>query len=162
MIFVAVGTQKFSFNRLLQSVDELVAGGTIREPVFAQTGHSGYEPANYESAAFLSKEEFAQKISSCDLLITHSGVATIVAGLKEGKPVIVAPRLKKYGEHVDDHQVQIAESFSDQNYVIMCCDMEQLPDCVEQAKNHKFDRYVSQRQLMQETIAEFLNDYMKL
>ena len=52
-----------------------------------------------------------KKIRECDVLITHSGVATIIAGLKNDKKVIVVPRLAKYGEHVDDHQVQIAESF---------------------------------------------------
>lgn len=36
MIYVAVGTQKFQFNRLLRNVDDLIESGVISEPVFAQ------------------------------------------------------------------------------------------------------------------------------
>ena len=44
MIFVTLGTQNFSFNRLLEMVDRLVAEGVIQEPVMIQTGYSTYEP----------------------------------------------------------------------------------------------------------------------
>ena len=76
MVFVAVGTQKFPFNRLLKAVDELIEQGRLEEEVFAQVGHSDYVPRNYAYKDFLSKEEFQSCIERCDLLITHSGVAT--------------------------------------------------------------------------------------
>ena len=161
MIFVAVGTQKFPLNRLLCALDELISQGSITEAVFAQTGHSTYLPEHYESQAFLSKESFEENIQNCDLLITHSGVATIVAGLKRNKPVIVVPRLAKYAEHVDDHQIQIAESFSEQNFVIMCSDTANLAACIVEAKRHEFDHYVSQRKRMLETIQQYLMKNMK-
>jgi len=156
MIFVALGTQKFQFNRLLQMIDQLLADGKIAEPVFAQVGNSDYEPRNFQYASFLDKNEFEEKIRECDVLITHSGVATIIAGLKNEKKVIVVPRLSKYGEHVDDHQVQIAESFSKQNYVIMCAENDNLEKLIARAKHHEFAKYVSQRKQMVETIEDFL------
>ena len=119
MIFVALGTQKFQFNRLLQMIDQLLDEGKIKETVFAQIGNSDYRPKNYKYASFLDKNEFEDRIRNSNLLITHSGVATIITGIKNNKKVIVVPRLAKYGEHVDDHQVQIAQSFSKQNYVMM-------------------------------------------
>lgn len=103
MIFLTVGTQKFPFNRLLRAVDTLVADGVLDEEVFAQTGHSNYVPQNYAFRDFIGKTEFEQYVRNYDLLITHSGVATIITGLKLGKPIIVVPRFAKYGEHVDDH-----------------------------------------------------------
>ena len=48
MIFITTGSQKFQFNRLLQKIDELVADGTIKDKVFAQSGYSDYAPKNYE------------------------------------------------------------------------------------------------------------------
>lgn len=156
MIYVAVGTQKFPFNRLLSMVDKMIADGMIDEEVFAQIGHSDYLPKYYKFKKFLSKDEFDNYVKRCDLLITHSGVATIIAGLKHNKPVIVVPRLAKYGEHVDDHQVQIAESFSEQNLIMMCDENCNLEKMVNQAKEHSFSKYESQRELIVKTIRDYL------
>jgi len=156
MIFVAVGTQKFQFNRLLKAIDDLIADGQLAHEVFAQSGHSDYVPRNYACKDFLSKEEFQSCISRCDLLITHSGVATIISGLKLEKKVVVLPRFACFGEHVDDHQLQIAQSFSDKNFVLMCQDAEQLADTIRRAESHRFAKYVSQRDLVLKTIREYL------
>lgn len=156
MIFVSLGTQKFQFNRLLQMMDQLITDGKITESVFAQTGNSDYLPQHFQYASFLDKSAFENKIRECDVLITHSGVATIIAGLKNEKKVIVVPRLAKYGEHIDDHQLQIAESFSKQNYVIMCTENDNLAGLIIKAKHHEFAKYISQRKQMVETIQAFL------
>ena len=157
MIFVALGTQKFQFNRLLQMIDQLLDDERIDEPVFAQVGNSDYKPKNFKYTSFLDKYEFEEKIKECDVLITHSGVATIIAGIKNEKKVIVVPRLSKYGEHVDDHQIQIAQSFSKQNYVIMYTESADLEKLITKAKHHEFAKYVSQRKQMIKTIEDFLN-----
>lgn len=153
-IFVAVGTQKFQFNRLIKAVDDYVA--ISGEKAFGQIGKSAYIPKNYEYKEFLSKEEFAENLIQCDIVITHSGVATIIESLKLGKPVIVIPRLKKYGEHVDDHQIQIAESFDENGLVSMCLDLEKLGDALGIVKNKKFKQYTSQRLKMIRTIEEYI------
>lgn len=157
MIFVAVGTQKFQMNRLLKEIDNCIEGRDITEKVFAQIGNSTYHPKNYEYSAFLCKEDFEERVKECNLLITHSGVATIITGLKFDKPVIVVPRLAKYGEHVDDHQLQIADSFQELNFVIKCQDVSKLSEAITEARSHKFDRYISQREKMIETVELFID-----
>lgn len=157
MIYVAVGTQKFQFNRLLKALDELVECGVITDEVFAQVGHCTYCPTNYKYQDFLSKEEFDKYIDKCDLLITHSGVATIIAGLKHNKPVIVIPRLVKYGEHVDNHQVQIADSFMKKNLVMKYEEDADLGKLIVEAKVHQFDKYISQRGYVVSTIKDYIN-----
>lgn len=157
MIFVAVGTQKFPFNRLLRLVDELVAQGVIQEPVIAQTGNSDYQPKNYEYERFFDKESFENYVRSCDVLVTHSGVATIITGLKFEKKVIVVPRLARFAEHVDDHQVQIAQSFAKQNLVMMCGENDDLARLLHDVRHHSFSKYVSQRNLVVQTIRDYLN-----
>ena len=156
MIFVAVGTQKFPFDRLLKGIDDLIAQGQLEADVFAQIGHTDYVPKNYQYQNFLSKDDFQSYISGCDLLITHSGVATIIAGMKLEKPVVVVPRFASYGEHVDDHQLQIAESFSDKNLVLMCKDVEELAETVQEARTHVFAKYVSQKEQIVNTLREYL------
>ena len=156
MIFVAVGTQKFPFDRLLKGIDDLIEQGQLEADVFAQIGHTDYVPKNYQYQNFLSKDDFQSYISNCDLLITHSGVATIIAGMKLEKPVVVVPRFASYGEHVDDHQLQIAESFSDKNLVLMCKDVEELAETVQEARTHVFAKYVSQKEQIVNTLREYL------
>lgn len=156
MIFVALGTQKFQLNRLLRTVDQLIEAGVIREPVFAQIGHSDYVPRHFSWTPFLSKAEFEEKISRCRLLITHSGVGTIITGLKLEKPVIVYPRLAKYREHVDDHQLQIGMSFQEKNYVLLCREEDRLEERIREAEQHSFDVYVSRNSCVLQTIREFL------
>lgn len=157
MIFVAVGTQKFPFDRLLKKIDKLIMANIIKEEVYAQIGHSMYKPKRYQYSNFLSKEEFELNINKCDILVTHSGVATIIDGLKHNKPVIVVPRLAKYGEHVDDHQIEIANSFSSQNYVIYADENMNLGYAISKARRHKFNQYISQHDTAINTIKSFID-----
>ena len=156
MIFVAVGTQKFPFNRLLKGIDDLIEQGELEDEVFAQIGHTDYAPRTYGYTDFLNQDDFLSRISSCDVLITHSGVATIIAGMRLEKPVVVVPRFADYGEHVDDHQLQIADSFSSKNLVLMCKEVEDLAQLVKRAKTHTFSKYVSQRARVTQTIRDYL------
>ncbi len=155
MIFVVLGTQKFPFNRLLMQIDNLIEQKEIKESVFAQIGHSDYEPRHLNYVRFLNKEEFDKKIEECSLLITHSGVGTIISGFRYHKPVIVVPRLEKYGEHVDNHQLEIAKTFSNKNYVL-CCEENNLRELIEKSRDYQFDKYVSHRENLIDTIAGYL------
>lgn len=130
MIFVSLGTQKFQLNRLLSEIDELIEDGVINEPVFAQIGNSTYLPRNFEYKNFLSQHDFHIKINECDVLITHGGVGSIQNGLKLNKKVIVYPRLSKYGEHVDDHQTEIAEKYDQYGYCLSVSETKSLRDCL--------------------------------
>lgn len=157
MIFVTLGTQKFQFDRLLKYIDEQIENGKIKEKVFAQIGNSTYQPKNYEYKDFLDKTEFNEMIKESSLIITHSGVGTIIASINENKPVIVVPRLKKHGEHVDDHQLQIAESFSQKNFVISNGEeIEDLLNNIKKSKKHKFDKYKSSNKKIQSIIEDFI------
>lgn len=156
MIFVAVGMQKFPFNRLLKDIDDLIQKGLVEEEVFAQIGNSDYIPQNYKYKSFMSKEEFDETVAKSSLLITHSGVGTIISGLNRHKPIIVYPRLAKYGEHVDNHQLEIAYYFSQMKYVIMYNESTPLCDLIKMSKDFKFEEYKSQKTKAIDVIREYL------
>lgn len=158
MIFVTVGTQKFPFNRLLVELDALVESGFDEDEIFAQIGCSDYVPQNYEYVKQLSKEEFDACMRRCKLLITHGGVATIATALKYRKPVIVVPRLARYGEHVDDHQEEIAETFSTQNYVLKHRDGEKIGEEISQAQSCRFACYISKREMVMQVIKDYIRE----
>lgn len=155
MIFVTVGTQRFPFERLLRQADALAAEGTD-EPVFAQTGHCTYIPTHCGHQSFLSKAEFAKKIEEASCVVTHSGVGTIIAALKRNKPVVVVPRLRRYGEHVDDHQLDIAQAFAQKGIVLVCGEGASLPRLVKKSRSFVFQKYQSQQQRLLDTISGYL------
>ena len=115
MILLIVGTQKFQFNRLLMTIDKLIDEKKITERVVAQVGNSDYKPVNYEFQDFFDSNKFDLLMDESTLIITHGGVGSIVSALKKNKKVIVVPRLKKYNEHIDDHQLEIVEEFKKEN-----------------------------------------------
>jgi len=155
-VFASVGTQKFPFNRLLGLVDQAAAQGGPQDRFFAQTGFSDFQSPRIESKPFLQKEEFEDRIQNCDLLIVHGGVGTIITALKYQKKIIVVPRLCKYGEHVDDHQMQIAESFEQKNLVLCYREGDDIRRLAEEAMGHSFAAYVSHRADMVSTIENYL------
>lgn len=127
-IFITLGSQKFQFNRLLIAVDKLCEKKVISgEDVFAQTGYSDYVPRNYSYNNFLDRDEFSVEMGKADIVITHGGTGAIIGAVKKGKKVIAVPRRAKYGEHVDDHQLQLIKQFDDLNLICPCRDAVVVP-----------------------------------
>ena len=143
MIFITLGSQKFQFNRLLKAMDQLVEQGKIIEEVFAQTGYSDYKPKNYAFKPFLDRDEFAKITERADIVVTHGGTGAIIGAVKKGKKVIAVPRLAKYGEHVDDHQLQLVGQFQELNLIYECDDCQQLGEAITNIKDMKFNVYIS-------------------
>lgn len=156
MIFVSLGTQKFQFNRLLKAMDELKKKGLVKDTVLAQRGNSDYIPEHYESVAFMDKNEFLKNIRDCSLMICHSGVGTIISGLDYEKKIIVMPRLSKYKEHVDDHQVEIARIFEKQGYILMADKEEMLYPKICQAEEFTPKKYASSTHRIEKLIMDFI------
>lgn len=156
MIFITLGSQKFQFNRLLEAVDDLVEKGIIADKVFAQSGYSDYKPKNYEYKQFLDRDEFAECEANADIVITHGGTGAIIGAVKKGKKVIAVPRLAKYGEHVDDHQLQLIEQFKDQNLICGLNDCSEIEEGLKFVKNHEFNTYKSNTSTIIENIEKFI------
>lgn len=115
MIFVTVGTHEQQFNRLVEEVDKLKEDGVIKEDVFIQTGFSTYEPKHCQWSKLISYKEMNNKIKEARIVITHGGPASFIAPLQIGKIPIVVPRQEKYGEHVNDHQLEFAKNVEERN-----------------------------------------------
>lgn len=157
MIFVTLGSQKFQFNRLLKSVDDLVEKAILKDEVFAQSGYSNYKPIHYKYKQFLSREEFAEMEEKADIVITHGGTGAIIGAVKKGKKVIAIPRLARYGEHVDDHQLQLIAQFKEQNLICGLDDCGELEEGLRYVKSHEFNSYESNTQTIIDSIEKFIN-----
>ena len=139
-IFVTLGSQKFQFNRLLSALDNIP---TENYKVFAQIGYSDYKPSNFEFVDFLTRDEFANKVSEADLIITHAGTGAIVTALKHKKKVLAVPRLSKYGEHVDNHQMEILNVFVENNYIKGIIELDRFEDAILETLDTDFAQFAS-------------------
>ena len=131
LIFVTVGSRKYPFDRLFRKLDELCEEKIIIDKIFAQTGTSLYKPQYYEYKNFISPQEFDERITDADIIISHGASGSIMKALNAGKKVIAVTRLEKYGEHINDHQLQNNEAFSKNGYVLMADpELRDLHDCL--------------------------------
>ncbi|NLM66898.1 MAG: multidrug MFS transporter [Enterococcus sp.] len=119
MIFVTVGTHEQQFNRLIKEVDRLVEIGVIAEEVIIQTGFSTYVPSYCTHEKFYSYDEMASLMERARLIITHGGPASFMKVLSMGKTPIVVPRLKKFEEHVNNHQIEFVEKIIHRGYPLL-------------------------------------------
>lgn len=160
MIFLTVGTQ-FPFDRLVRALDNIVEDGLIDEEIFAQIGKSSYKPRNFTSVDSLDAVLYHKQVQKASNIIGHAGVGTIMMALENNKPLLVMPRLKKYGEVVNDHQVAIARRFEESGYLLTAYEVEELPVKVEKLKSFVPKKRQTQTQKMVERISKFLNDFIE-
>ena len=113
MIFVTVGTHEQPFDRLIEEIDNLKKNGTIQEEVIIQTGFSSYEPKYCQWSKLIPYQQMIKNVEDARIVITHGGPASFVMPLQIGKTPIVVPRQRKYGEHINDHQVEFARNVAD-------------------------------------------------
>lgn len=156
MIFITLGSQKFQFNRLLKKIDQLIKSQIIKDEVFAQVGYSDYQPINYNYKTFLDREEFQNFMKNSSLVITHGGTGAIITAVKAGKKVIAIPRLSQYGEHVDDHQLQLLEQFNGMGIILPCYDIEELDKKIIEIEKIQLKPYISNTKTILDDIERYI------
>ena len=157
MIFLAVGTQ-FPFDRLVKAVDDAFEGGWIKEELFAQIGQSSHKPRNFQSAQLLEKKSFDKRLKEASAIISHAGMGIMTIALDNEKPLLVMPRLRRYREVVNDHQVAIAKKFEQLGHVLAAYSVEELPEKIKRLSTFRPKRRKSHAQLVAGRITEFLNE----
>lgn len=130
-IFVTVGSRNYPFDRLFKKLDELCEEGIIQGEMFAQVGTSKYQPKHYEYKDFISQDEFLERVKWADIVVSHGASGSIMKALNAGKKVIAVTRLEKYGEHINDHQIQNNEAFAENGYVVAVFEMDELGKAFE-------------------------------
>lgn len=116
--FVAVGTHVQAFDRLLRAVDRAVERGVLPAPAAGQAGVSEYSAGSVALEPFLAPDDMAESIRRSRYVVCHAGCGIISAALREGRRPLVMPRLRRHGEHVDDHQLQIVDKLAATGLVV--------------------------------------------
>ena len=134
MILVMLGTQNNDFHRLLEEIEKNIENGNINEEVVVQAGFTNYKSDKMKIFDMTSKENLEKLIEQSDLITTHAGVGSIEMSLEQNKKVIAVPRLKKYREHVNDHQRDIEKKLNKEGYLIGIDDVSELNVALKKIK----------------------------
>ena len=103
---VTVGTQEgYSFDRLYDALVPLLADC---DEVLWQTGSQDVSRWGIDGRDRVPHAELNEAVGEADVVIAHSGTGSAITAFEQGKFPILVPRLAKHGEHIDDHQLQIA------------------------------------------------------
>ncbi len=143
MIFVTLGANPHPFTRLAKKMDEMFGSGEIKEDVIMQLGTTPYKPAHiknykkfFETGAGGEHEKI---LRNCSIIISHAGLGNIMQARKFKKPIIVVPRRKKYGEHIDDHQSEIAKYMEKRGMCVAVYDLKSLKEKIQEAKKMRLE-----------------------
>lgn len=123
-IFVTLGTiSPYRFDSLVDRISQVCAGQSVE--VVWQLGCTTRTDVCGSSYAELSSGDFDAYVDWADVVVSHSGVGTCLRLLELGVKPLLVPRLRSRGEHVDDHQLQIARDL-EQRGLVSCRDAERL------------------------------------
>lgn len=140
MILVTVGTQKQQFNRIFKLIENSEC--LKDEKIIAQIGYTKYSNKKVKTFDFISLDKMNKYILQSDLVITHGGVGTIFSALKQGRKVIAIPRLLKYEEHINDHQIEICEELEKEGYIIYYRDgIDNLDELIKKINTLQLKKY---------------------
>ena len=127
MILVTVGTNEARFDRLLEALEDLPEGTDL----FVQHGPSPIRPAGATCTDYLGFDELVEKMREARAVVTHAGVGSVLTALLNGTRPIVVPRLQRFGEAVDDHQLHFGRRAESAGFVSLVEDTAELARVIE-------------------------------
>jgi UDP-N-acetylglucosamine transferase subunit ALG13 len=114
VILVSVGTHTAPFDRLVVAADEYAR--SVSEDVVIQRGVSRLVPRHARFFDFCTSAEFGNLIRESRVVVCQAA-DTVVDALRLRRPVVAVPRMRKYGEVINDHQVDFANALASRGWV---------------------------------------------
>jgi UDP-N-acetylglucosamine transferase subunit ALG13 len=129
LIFATVGSHpSFKFDRLLRALESVKTDDLV-----VQYG-PGDPPANARRAErWMPFEEILAQMARASCVVSHGGVGTILCAVRAGRVPVVLPRLRRFAETVDDHQLELARALAETDRVILVEDATELADAIGRA-----------------------------
>jgi beta-1,4-N-acetylglucosaminyltransferase len=129
--FVSVGNATQSFSRLIDAVVKIAP--RLPQPVVMQHGNTALKGTECIAQPFMDMEKFGCLMSQSQLLILHAGAGSVIHALQAGKVPVVMPRRAKYGEIVDDHQLEFAQTLAAAGKIVLAEEAQDLTEAVAEA-----------------------------
>ena len=180
MIFVSLGTQDKPFNRIIDYILKLKEEIKELEDIeivfqIGQTKLSEEEKSKIEKLNekiknkedknitvfnMLKPEEMKKYIINSSIVITHAGVGTIMECIENNKDIIVLPRKEENGEHVNNHQEEIAFEMEKNGLLYKVDTYEKMKEIVieliKNSNNNKEKKYISNNEKFNDMLIDYL------
>jgi len=153
MIFLTVGTHYLGFERLVKKMDEI--SSKLDEEIIAQIGLTKYKPKNMKYFNFTDEKKLLDLYKKARIVVSHAGAGTVLTILQHGKIAIIVPRLKKYNEHIDNHQLELSEVLDKEGKAIVVYKIETLEEAIKKTKTKNY-----QKSKRDKTLIKFLKEYI--
>lgn len=146
MILVLLGTQPFSFSRLL---DQLLcakeAGYLNTEQLVIQSGQTTVPKGLLDAQIipFMDRANYLQCLDEAQIVISHGGAGSVFDTLRRNKPLIVLPRKQDLGEHLDDHQQELVDILKAKKFIIS---ENTISESFKILPAYQFTQYISGQQ----------------
>jgi UDP-N-acetylglucosamine--N-acetylmuramyl-(pentapeptide) pyrophosphoryl-undecaprenol N-acetylglucosamine transferase len=112
-VVVTLGTYRgYGFERLVR---RLLAILPTESEVLWQTGDTDTGKLGVNGHRAIPERDLSRAMREADVVVAHAGVGAAIATLEAGKCPVLVPRRHAMGEHVDDHQIQIATELRDRS-----------------------------------------------
>jgi len=126
MIYVTVGTMFMDFTRLINAMDTIAQSSD--EEVIIQTGMDSTTPNHASHFDFKPREEVQAIQARARMIVCHAGIGSVKDALAAQRPFIVVPRLKRWREHMNDHQLELARAVESRGWGRMVLDIDELSE----------------------------------
>lgn len=113
---VTLGThERYTFPRLLSRLIRIIPPGW---EVLWQVGGTVVDGMPPGARRQVPAAELRAALEAADVVVSHAGVGSALAAMRAGKRALYVPRRRAHGEHVDDHQVEMARELEGRKLVV--------------------------------------------
>ena len=189
MIFVSLGTQDKPFNRIIdyilklkeeiKELEDIEIVFQIGQTKLSEEEKNKIEKLNEKTNEkkvsekiknkekkdiivfnMLKPEEMKKYIINSSIVITHAGVGTIMECIENNKDIIVLPRKEENGEHVNNHQEEIAFEMEKKGLLYKVDTYEKMKEIVieliKNSNNKKENKYISNNEKFNDMLIDYL------
>ncbi len=128
MIFATVGSSQFRFARMVRALESLPG-----ERLFVQHGPAEAPAGARQAIAFMQFPDVVESMERAETVVCHAGAGSILCALRAGHTPVVVPRLKRFQETVDDHQVELGRALAAEGKALCVEDLDELAATVAAA-----------------------------
>jgi UDP-N-acetylglucosamine transferase subunit ALG13 len=121
VILVTVGTNQYDFVRLFEMLSQQPLYNSDKVKWIIQKGHNSltHMPKNGQVVDMITRDEMSKLVQQASLVISHCGIGSINQMLSYQKKVIFVPRVARFNEFSDDHQLQIASEIGSELFDVV-------------------------------------------
>lgn len=121
MILVTVGLHSQPFERLVRAADGMAA--LTCEPVIIQRGVTRYVPGSAAWFDAIAVDQMWALLAQARVLVSHAGAGSVLTALRVRIPMVLVARRRRWGESIDDHQLQLADALARQGAAVVVSDV---------------------------------------